>query len=72
MKSNTTQIKNRGSPNSSVLNKMLFFMKIMNEKNFNEEHSNWDFIVQIFIECITNIMFQYIVNYLNDMISNLF
>ncbi len=64
------EIKNRGSPNSSVINKISFFVKNINDRDSKEVYSTLNFIIQIFIECIMNIIFQYIVNYLNEFVSS--
>lgn len=69
------EIKNRGSPNSSVINKISFFVKNINDRDSKEGYSTLNFIIQIFIERIMDVLFEYtfqdFFNYLNDMISNL-
>lgn len=66
------EIKNRGSPNSSVCELInLLIMNKLNNRNSKEGYSTLNFIIRIFIEYIMNIMFQYIINYLNEFISSL-
>ena len=54
---------------------MLFFMKIINDRDSKKGYSTLNFIIQIFIERITDVLFEYtfqdFFNYLNEFISSL-